>query len=81
MRRGRRPTLSRKRTAGRVTACQGDSFVVGRFDLQTVFTIPYTPVASREVVFGSRPRLAKTAGISGFLHYHHGEYRDLLVGA
>jgi hypothetical protein len=64
-----------------VTACQGDSFVVGRFDLQTVFTIPYTPVASREVVFGSRPRLAKTAGISGFLHYHHGEYRDLLVGA
>jgi hypothetical protein len=49
MSRGRLPTRSRRKTAGKV---------------KTVLTIPYTPVARSEVVFGSSPRLAKTVLIS-----------------
>lgn len=43
----RRPTLSISRRAGMV---------------ETVFTIPYTPVASRDVVFPDKPNCEKMVG-------------------
>lgn len=65
----RRPMWSMKKTAGRVktwrvrfkSAKEAEWQIRGGRE-RTVLVIPYTPVAKRDEVFGSRPSWAKMVG-------------------